>query len=212
MDRIDSPGGHSDAAIRTLSRSLQFQDALLAAAKTLLCRTGMVPADRHDLARLGGQRITLHLQRCHWLTQVWVDDQQWAPKTVWCTASVRPDHATLARQTYLDHPCRQSREHQRRSQFAQCDRSHPDQLERDHRGHRIAHGSPVCIADVQVFPDIETRVDRVYVRVNNHSAAAANVQLSLSAWQSEQAVAAASTPLLVEGSSAAGSVTTADRA
>ncbi len=150
-----------------------------------------------------GQRITLHLERCHWFTQVWVDGQQAgtgeslsAAHEFDLTKLLTPGKHTLT--IRVDN----------RLIVDVGDNSHSvtDHTQTNWNGIigdiELRAGSPVWISDVQVYPDTIQRIVQVAVRVDNHTLKPANVQLDLSAFQGQTPLAAASTPMLVEGESA----------
>ncbi len=155
-----------------------------------------------------GQRITLHLERCHWLTQVWVDGQQAgtgeslsAAHEIDLTKLLTPGKHTLTirvdNRLIID--------------VGENSHSVTDHTQTNWNGIigdiELRAGSPVWISDVQIYPDLEQRVARVAVRIDNHTGQAVNLQLDLSAFQGEIPLSAASTPILVEGESVQQTIT-----
>ncbi len=149
-----------------------------------------------------GMRIILHLERCHWFTQIWVDGQLAGsgeslsvPHEFDLTELLTPGKHTLT--IRVDN----------RLTIDVGDNSHSvtDHTQTNWNGIigeiELRTTPKIWIADLQVYPDLQQHLARVTVRVDKRSAAAENVPLDLSAFQGEQPLAAASTMLLVEGES-----------
>ena len=194
--------------LRTAIRA--FQDALLAAAKTMLHRPRLVPRTVVISPRWEGRHITLYLERCHWFTQVWVDNQLVGDGESLSTAheydltkSLTPGRHTLT--IRIDN----------RLHIDVGNNSHSvtDHTQTNWNGIvgdiLLRAGPPVWISDLQVYPNIEHHVAQVMVRIGNQTGHAATVQLDLSALQDNKPLAAASTSLLVEGESARQTITLA---
>ena len=127
-------------------------------------RTVTIPAD------WSGQRITLHLERCHWFTTVWVDGQEVGqgeslsvPHVVDLTDSLSAgDHRLTIRvdnRVLID--------------VGENSHSVTDHTQTNWNGivGRVElHASrPVWIDDVQVFPNVAQQAARVHVTIRNRT-------------------------------------------
>ena len=161
-------------------------------------RTVTIPADWR------GQRITLHLERCHWFTTVWVDGQQVGegeslsvPHVVDLTDSLPPgDHRLTLR---IDN----------RLLIDVGENSHSvtDHTQTNWNGVvgrlELRAGPPVWIDDVQVYPDVGEGTARVCVTIGNRTGTAARVRLDVRASCGDAAAQAAPQDVTVTGESLA---------
>lgn len=146
------------------------------------------------------QRITLHLERCHWFTQVWVDNQDAGTANSLSTPhvydltrflspgkhrlTIRVDNRLLINVGHNSH-------------------SVTDHTQTNWNGIigdiSLRVVPQVSIARVEVYPHIKSRTAEVRTHVSNRSGKPANVELSLSVFQDGKPLATAGTALYVEG-------------
>ena len=139
VDRVHSARDLPDAALCAVPRGGQFQDAVLAAAQTLLCRTGLVPAHRDDprgLDRPADHAASGALPLVHDRLGGWPGGRPGRkPERA---ARLRSDRQSAGRRSSPHDSRRQSRADRCGRELPQCDGSHSDELER----HRGTHRTP----------------------------------------------------------------------
>ena len=149
-----------------------------------------------------GQRVALHLERCHWFTKVWVDDREAgdgeslsAPHVYDLTRYLSPgEHRITIR---VDN----------RVLIKVGENSHSvtDHTQTNWNGIvgkiELRAGAPVWIDDVQVFPDAQRRTARVIVGVKNQTGNAVNSSLTLTASIDQQVTSTLREAIRIDGTS-----------
>ncbi len=155
-----------------------------------------------------GRRIVLHLERCHWFTQVWVDDR---PMGSADSLSTPHQYDVTDEMTPGRHHITLRVDNRVNINVGHNSHSVTDHTQTNWNGVigdiELRSLPTVAIGDVQVFPDVEKHVAHVRVRVDNHSGKAVNMQLSVAAFQAKHAVAAASGAIYVDGPSSEKTIT-----
>ncbi len=149
-----------------------------------------------------GQQITLFLERCHWSTQVWVDDKLLGSAD---SLSVPHQYDVTKQLTPGRHRLTIRVDNRLNINVGPNSHSVTDHTQTNWNGIigaiELRAGAPVAIADVQVYPDVANHVAYVQVRVSNQTGKPADMQLSVAALQAGRPVAVASGAFYVDGAS-----------
>ncbi len=147
-----------------------------------------------------GRRITLHLERCHWLTTVWVDGQE-----VGQGESLSVPHVFDLTERLSPGEHRITIRVDNRVQIDVGENSHSvtDHTQTNWNGIvgrvelRASH--PVWIDDVQVFPNVSDQSARIQVTIRNRTGAPARAKLQVTAFHKDETPQVAVEELVVEG-------------
>jgi hypothetical protein len=129
-----------------------------------------------------GKRITLVLERCHWETQVWVDDQLMGMDDSLCVSHVHDLSAAL---TPGKHRLTIRVDNSLKYDMGPNAHSTSEQTQTNWNGIvgriELRVSDRVWVADVQVYPNVETRVANVRLTVGNSTGKAVKGVLKLEA-------------------------------
>jgi hypothetical protein len=159
-------------------------------------RTVTIPAD------WSGQRITLHLERCHWFTTVWVDGRE-----VGQGESLSVPHVFDLTDGLSAGEHRLTIRVDNRVLIDVGENSHSvtDHTQTNWNGVvgriELQASRPVWIDDVQVFPDVAQRAARVHVTIRNRTGTPARVKLSARATCTDAAPQSTDQDVTVAGES-----------
>lgn len=149
--------------------------------------------DVHISPDWAGRRITLYLERCHWFTQVWVDDQPAGKADSLSTPHVYDLTELL---TAGQHRLTIRVDNRVLINVGHDSHSVTDHTQTNWNGIvgdiQWRTRPAIAIDDVQVYPDTEHRTARVRMAINNHSGADATAQLNVAALQDGVSLAGAS--------------------
>jgi hypothetical protein len=149
----------------------------------------------------GGKRVTLRLERVHWVSRVWVDDHFIGTQDSLCTPQVYNLGSGL---TAGKHRLTLCIDNTRKIDLGLFASINYEGTQTNWNGvvgkMELTASPPVSIADVQVYPDLDRKLVAVKVTVNNTtgSAAQGTIQLDAADRQSKAAVGTKSFPFQAE--------------
>lgn len=130
-----------------------------------------------------GRQVNLHLERPHWETTVWIDDNEIGmqnslstPHEYDLTKWITPGLHTLT--IRVDNRIKEVNPGANAHSFTDHTQGNWNGIVGDIK---MEARSPVYIADVEVFPDVSSKMARVHLQINNISGEAVSGEISLSA-------------------------------